>query len=631
MRLPDITILPKQRKYEDIPLRENYAGKFEDSFWENFPTLGLPSSVIPRVKVEEMATLLKTRGHLLTIGERRRGERALSYISKGAPALQVRELPALLSSNDSSAFEHGASLTDTIADWVKEGFVAGPFLTAPLPNFRANQLKVVVKNGKSRPILNVSHPIGRSFNDNVRESFMEKVEMSSPRLFSYSLLKAGRGATISKFDMKSAYKNVPCKVSDLRLQGFEWGGRYFTETAQVFGARTAVANYDTLGKSILSLVCSVSDIPRSLVHRQLDDVPVVAPASSNWCETFSQEYKEVCEKVGIVLAPECPTKEKAFTNSKSGTVLGIEFDTQTLTWRLPMDKRVEYCNLIHDVLQEKKINLLTCQSLLGKLAFTTTMAPYMRTFKKNLQTILSILEESGEESVPITPEAGKDLLVWWEFIRSNEAGVPITPEPSAPPLRHKVLTTDAAGWQQGVDAIPEVGMGCVGLDENGEIFFASQTFWDLSKIMKTRDSRGKWLGSKTTTLEFAGIIIPFLLIPKLLCNQTVVVQVDNIACHFAWLNGSSTDVMASILVRCLVLISAKLGSLVHVVHHKRESSWESRVADRLSRSRTTSVWEKRLVDSFKYRTLPGRFREWMEDPVEDWNLPLELLNHVDLP
>ena len=82
-----------------------------------------------------------------------------------------------------------------------------------------------------------------------------------------------------------------------------------------------------------------------------------------------------------------------------------------------------------------------------------------------------------------------------------------------------------------------VGMGCVGLNKEGDIFFTSQT---------------EFLGCNTTTLEFAGILIPFLSCPKLLMNQRIVVKVDNIGCHFAWETGySRTDATASILVRTL--------------------------------------------------------------------------------
>ena len=58
---------------------------------------------------------------------------------------------------------------------------------------------------------------------------MEKVKMSSARKFRYSVAKAGRKARMSKFDLTDAYKYIPCKKEDLRLQGFFWLGKFFIE------------------------------------------------------------------------------------------------------------------------------------------------------------------------------------------------------------------------------------------------------------------------------------------------------------------------------------------------------------------------------------------------------------------
>jgi hypothetical protein len=44
--------------------------------------------------------------------------------------------------------------------------------------------------------------------------------------------------------MKDAYKLVPAKVKDFRLQGMEWQGRYCVDTQQIFGAATAASNFD---------------------------------------------------------------------------------------------------------------------------------------------------------------------------------------------------------------------------------------------------------------------------------------------------------------------------------------------------------------------------------------------------
>ena len=160
-----------------------------------------------------------------------------------------------------------------------------------------------------------------------------------------------------------------------------------------------------------------------------------------------------------------------------------------------------------------------------------------------------------------------------------------------------------------------------------QTIFATQHFWNSDRSRTFVDSEGKFLGCKTTTLEFAGILVPFLSYPELLTDQTVVVQVDNIGCHFAWKNGyARSDNMASILVRTLVLLSEFLNCKVIVNHHPRESSWEIKLADRLSRESSTTSQDRKLVQSFQRRNLPSVFSVWMENPSEDWDLPKKIMS-----
>ena len=55
-------------------------------------------------------------------------------------------------------------------------------------------------------------------------------------------------------------------VEDIRLQGFEWCGKYFAELSQIFGAKSTVPNYDMLGNTVSALARAVSRIPKSLVY-----------------------------------------------------------------------------------------------------------------------------------------------------------------------------------------------------------------------------------------------------------------------------------------------------------------------------------------------------------------------------
>ena len=63
--------------------------------------------------------------------------------------------------------------------------------------------------------------------------------------------------------------------------------------------------------------------------------------------------------------------------------------------------------------------------------------------------------------------------------------------------------------------------------------------------------------------------------------------------------------MATIVVRAMKCVAAKLESVIHVTHHPRESSWESKLAERLPRRKTTKDYERRVLDSFILPLVPG--------------------------
>ena len=126
--------------------------------------------------------------------------------------------------------------------------------------------------------------------------------MGTAKQFGFSLRRAGKGAKFSKFDLQDAYKLMPARREDFRLQGFCWLGRWFVETQQEFGGVPSPANFDKLAKTKDAIVCIKSNTPRSLVYRALDDSPCVAQAGSGIVERFSSTMRTVCQDINIPLA-----------------------------------------------------------------------------------------------------------------------------------------------------------------------------------------------------------------------------------------------------------------------------------------------------------------------------------------
>ena len=251
----------------------------DSSFWSKFPSRKLPTSVETNVLADKLEQKLLNKQEILTESQISRGHKTVKAVKIGGESCQMKYLPPCMQSNAKNISEHGEAITDTVATWIKEGFVAGPFDEPPVKDFRANCLMAVPQGSKVQPVLNASLPKNESLNDNVDPCKVEKVKMCSARCFSYSIVDAGNGSHMAKMDMQNAYKNVPCKTEDYRLQGFHWLGKFFVETRQIFGAKTAVCNYDILGNTLLELTLSECKIEKKFVHRQLDDVPLVVPSS----------------------------------------------------------------------------------------------------------------------------------------------------------------------------------------------------------------------------------------------------------------------------------------------------------------------------------------------------------------
>jgi len=154
--------------------------------------------------------------------EQKRISYAIALLKNGAPSFQKKELPACFIKNSKLSFVYGHEVTGSIAAFVKNKFVSGPFQEPPFKKFRVNPIATIPQDGKIRNVLNVSLPTGKSLNDNVNEPALEKIVMSSAGKFGFSIKRCGKNARIFKMDMKDAYKNVPAKIEDLRLQGFSW-------------------------------------------------------------------------------------------------------------------------------------------------------------------------------------------------------------------------------------------------------------------------------------------------------------------------------------------------------------------------------------------------------------------------
>jgi hypothetical protein len=118
--------------------------------------------------------------------------------------------------NLNSASQHPDVIDIYLSAEVAHRRVAGPYPYPRLPSLQTSSFGVIPKRhqpGKWRPILDLSSPNGENVNDGIPKG------PSSMRYISVddairSLVVIGPAALMAKFDVKTAYRNIPINVSD---------------------------------------------------------------------------------------------------------------------------------------------------------------------------------------------------------------------------------------------------------------------------------------------------------------------------------------------------------------------------------------------------------------------------------
>jgi hypothetical protein len=482
-------------------------------------------------------------------------------------------------------------------------------------------LASTAKKGKVRPILNLSAPKKLSYNDAIDKNKILKISMSSVTKFSQAIKWAGINATFSKQDIIDAYKLVPCAENERRHFGFKWLGKFFTDISTPFGSKTAPANFDCVGETIVNIVKTKCEVPENCVFRQLDDVPIVSPAGSRITEHFTTELRKFCQKINVPLAPYCPKNEKAFGPSTRGTVLGIEFDSSKMTWRLPEEKRIETLQLIKKFLDGNSCSLLQFQKLHGKLNSFRQLFIFLKGFRFHQIKYLKEFASKNSTRLEIPESLKREIWVWAKVLMEPEQNFPIPDLTKNPNIFARKFISDAAGLQTKTNnENGKSGVASVGF-YNDSLNFVASILWPNDFLLKIKGN--------STLLEAIGLLLPFLCIPKELVNKTVILFVDNIAVVYSWDKKlCKKDEKTATIIQALHILEALLPCKIFVEHQHRRSTKEAVLADNLTRISTTTTEVKNQIKHLKFFHPKSPINQWLKNPVPNWDLPLLIADFV---
>jgi hypothetical protein len=318
---------PNSRLTSHPPLPKR-ALKARNSTHTSSPPPPPPRTLSSNISADRLESLLLLHKNHLLPSVLNKGLLTAHEIRYGATIPLKHPLPHTESPTPPFTAVHGELFTDTIASWVKQGFVAGPFLSPPFPNSRFNSLMAIEQKNKVRVIMNLSAPAGASLNDAIDNLALEKVSMSTA--FGHSVIDCGPSARMWKWDLVDAHKNIPAAVADLRLQAFSRLGMGFVKLRK---------SSATLPRSQPSTGSVTPWRPSRPPSAAFPPTSFTVPSTTHQSSSrhfalgpgFCQSLSEVFDTVGARLAPVCPDHDKAFEDSNEGTVLGVRFHTKTLS------------------------------------------------------------------------------------------------------------------------------------------------------------------------------------------------------------------------------------------------------------------------------------------------------------
>ena len=150
---------------------------------------------------------------------------------------------------------------------------------------------------------------------------------------------------MAKFDVESAYRNVPVHPSDRYLLGMKWRNHYYVDLALPFRLRSAPFLFNAVAVMVEWILVHSYQNP-DLLH-YLDDSITTGPPESSQCAHNLSTAIAVCRRLGLPLHP-----GKCVGPSTVLVALGIELDSVNQVARPPQRNCRRCMNLLLHGLRE---------------------------------------------------------------------------------------------------------------------------------------------------------------------------------------------------------------------------------------------------------------------------------------
>ena len=449
--------------------------------------------------------------------------------------------------NMKSVQEHEEVVEQYIGSECDARRLLGPLEKSSYPQIHVSPFGVIPKSepGKWRLILDLSSPCGSSVNDGISKEWCSLSYVSVDDIAA-RVVRHGKGALMAKFDLKSAYRQVPVHPDDRSLLGMEWRDQLYVDTALPFGLRSAPAIFNAVAEALAFAVQQRG--VRGLDH-YLDDFSIVGNPKSPECGQNLELALATCADLGFPVAT-----EKTEGPVTTITLLGIELDSEKLQLRLPQGKLEKLRELVEKWRRKKTCSKRELQSLAGHLNHACKVIKPGRRFLRGVFGLLSQFHRR-DHWIRLNAAFRADMEWWHVFARSwNGLSLMRDRDSSAPATE---MWSDASG-----------GWGC-------------GAWWESKWFQVAWCEWPGFAGNSIAAKELLPIIVAVALWGPQWVGSSVLCHCDNEGVVAVIRGGYCKDPSLAHMLRCLFFLEAKFDVVLTAVH---VPGVRNGVADSISRN-----------------------------------------------
>lgn len=435
-----------------------------------------------------------------------------------------------LTTNNPSFWQWPDESAAIVRKEVEAGRWLGPFIVPPVPGFLQTPMAMVEQHDKFRHITNAK--MGARINEAIPDPD-EPLHLPTHKEIQRRLRLLAKRRSLghvwmAKRDVKSAYRNVACRVEDWAVAGLCIGGGFYMDTALNFGTRSSPDKF-----------CELSDAIEWVLRRwgvecvhYIDDFIFMGSSEAEVAEQVAR-FETVCAAFGIPIK-----KEKDVGPAQRLTVLGVEYDMLRGTVSMPqhqLDRIHAGCTAILAGNHDRR----HAESLLGVITWAAQCMPAVAPFVSRLWRATATAQKLHARTIK-PPQGVHDDMRWW--LAALQAGLGADGRAIIPTNRVVSHTAEA-------DAGTEWGIG--GLD--GSRYYSAP----LPPSVRKRAIKNK--RESSTFLELYNLLVMARVMGPGWTGCHVRAQVDNAALPRNARKGRGSTETESDMIREILLLQVRYG------------------------------------------------------------------------